>query len=1498
MNTPSSWLPEGREGRRRLLGFAGLCIVATFFEEGLRLEEDSAPSLALLAGLLVGFLGRLPQRHWPLALGLGATAKWATLAFGGSFARVSWELLAASVAAVLANVLSDRASVSSSTPDVTKPVRDVRRFVMVSAVLIPLVVGGLWALGEPEEGFWFSWLWNGMSLGAGIVAAAPLLVFGGVRDPAMVARPVRRQIEAVLTWAVLGGYAWFVVHLEVVHRVGVQFSLLPLVGWVAVRSGIPGAAMAALVVSLVGHTEGMQELRDFTGDRLDMAYAAMLLQIFAALTGVAGLLLAALLAERRRAEEESALSLSQLRSTLESSGDGLLVVDREGRMTICNQRFVEMWRLPPELIAARDDQAMLNHVLAQVAEPRKFLAGVTRLYQDPTAESFDTLLFTDGRVYERYSRPQRLENRIIGRVWSFRDVTARQVAQRAQEAEAARRRILFEHSTDGIVVVDHQLKVVEANSRFAQMLGYPPGEVSRLHVWDWEARWTRDDLESGRWRGSGGERPSHFETRHRRKNGSVFDVEVSIVATDWDALPYSVYVCRDITERKLANLQVAGLKRFYEGILESVQDGIWVAGADHRITYCNRGMVEIAGVGVDQIVGRDVTTEFPVETTGEFLRHYWKAVETLRPRSYEARVVTPMGRPTWQTGWLVPVVEGGRFAGMICTIQDQTERLETARQIKDRETQYRAVVETSADGFMVLDGTGRVLEANAAYVRFSGYSREELLTLSMADLEVPGEDGGSEFARRTEVIAEKGSDLFECDHRTKNGVTWRVEVDASYGDIAEGRWFVFVRDVRRRHRSEALLRARLRLSELSQSLGADFQPLLQATLDEAEAFTGSRIGFFHFVAADQDSLSLQAWSTRTLREACTAEGKGQHYPIRDAGIWVECVKTRRPVIHNDYASTVGRRGLPAGHAPLLREATVPVLRGDRVVAVVGVGNKPVEYTAEDVEVLEILASLAMDMVAQKQAENALRESEELYRTLVLASPDAISVANLEGNVVYTSPKATELFGTQDPERARGRSVLEWVAPSDRERALKAIERLVTEGRFSERQFRLRRENGEEFLGDVNADVVRSADGKPRLLLVITRDATERHELEARLRQAQKMEAVGQLAGGVAHDFNNILTSMIMRLELLRTHGPLAAEVLSGVQEVESEAQRAAGLIRQLLLFSRRSVLQRRRLDCNEVIENLLKMLRRLLGEHIELVFHPRAGLPAVEADSGMLEQVVMNLVVNARDAMPKGGRLRLHTEILEVTEERVRQHPERRPGRWVCFGVADNGCGIEPQHLAHIFEPFFTTKEVGHGTGLGLATVYGIVEQHRGWVEVESEPGKGSLFRIVLPAAENPAPPVPAPATATATATARPAKAPGRIPGGTEGVLLVEDEPMVRQTLGQFLRRLGYRVFEASQGSEALALWTEHQAEVEVLFTDMMMPGGLTGLDLAHRLRVERPDLRVILSSGYSADLVSQSGVMDAGIVYLPKPSPPSEVARLLRTVLDQEAAPPSREAT
>jgi signal transduction histidine kinase/CheY-like chemotaxis protein/HAMP domain-containing protein len=391
------------------------------------------------------------------------------------------------------------------------------------------------------------------------------------------------------------------------------------------------------------------------------------------------------------------------------------------------------------------------------------------------------------------------------------------------------------------------------------------------------------------------------------------------------------------------------------------------------------------------------------------------------------------------------------------------------------------------------------------------------------------------------------------------------------------------------------------------------------------------------------------------------------------------------------------------------------------------------------------------------------------------------------------------------------------------------------------------------------------------------DITDRLSLEAQLRQSQKMESVGQLAAGVAHDFNNMLTVIQGHSGMLLAKAGLAPQSFDSAQAIYFAAERAAGLTRQLLMFSRKNVMQPSLLDLRELVSNMSKMLGRLLGETIRLQFNSPPEIPLIQGDPGMIEQVIMNLAVNARDAMPKGGALSIQTTPVVVDPAYALAHPEARAGSFVCLRVADTGCGMDAATLARVFEPFFTTKEVGKGTGLGLATVYGIVKQHDGWIEVRSEVGCGTTFLIYYPARTGP------------LEAKRPASAlEGQAPCGHETILVVEDERVLRDMAQVILADCGYRVLEAASGREAMEVWRRHSGAIDLLLTDMVMPEGVSGMDLAQKLQAAEPKLKIIFASGYSMDDLDTAFLRDGHASFLQKPYTHVSLAKAVRECLDR----------
>ncbi len=527
--------------------------------------------------------------------------------------------------------------------------------------------------------------------------------------------------------------------------------------------------------------------------------------------------------------------------------------------------------------------------------------------------------------------------------------------------------------------------------------------------------------------------------------------------------------------------------------------------------------------------------------------------------------------------------------------------------------------------------------------------------------------------------------------------------------------------------------------------------------------------------------------------------------------------------------------------------------------------------AQERALKEERAQSAALLKAKEATEHALRRFEAVLEN---ASFVAIQGCDLHGTIVHWNAASEVLFGYSRKEALGARLqdlVLAKKHVAEFEKLLEKVRQ--TSQACPPSEWSVRARSGAERLVYLSAFAIRGERNAIEIFCMEV-DITERKELEIELRQAQKMEAIGQLAGGVAHDFNNILTVIQGNVGLmLEDYADAPAEMIASLEEVAGAANRAANLIRQLLAFGRRQLLNTAPLELNQSVDSLSKMLRRVLGEHIALQVQFSPDRPWIMADPSMVEQIILNLAVNARDAMPNGGTLAVSTALIRVDQEYIRHHPEAREGEFARLSVADTGCGMAESTLNRIFEPFFTTKEMGKGTGLGLATVYGITKQHQGWVEVQSKPGQGAAFSVFFPTCP--------PGKTEAKA------APAIVRGGSETILVVEDEPEVRGLVRDCLRHYGYQVLEAGHGPEALTIWKQHREGIDLVLTDMVMPGGMSGGDLAKKLKQDRGGLRVLFSSGYSDQMAIEGVRLEKGDGYLAKPYDPVKLAIAVRGCLD-----------
>lgn len=779
-----------------------------------------------------------------------------------------------------------------------------------------------------------------------------------------------------------------------------------------------------------------------------------------------------------------------------------------------------------------------------------------------------------------------------------------------------------------------------------------------------------------------------------------------------------------------------------------------------------------------------------------------------------------------------------------------------------------AIISTSMDGFLLVDLTGNILEVNDSYCQLIGFTHEELVRMHIASIDAVLDR--EEVANRVSAIIEVGSLRFESTHRHKNGTLIEVEVSANFSPLNEGVIFSFIRSISQRNLIDKIMSARLRLMEFA--LTHSLSELLRQTLDEAELLTGSCIGFYHFLNADQKMLTLQAWSTKTATMFCKAEGGGSHYPVEQAGVWVDCVHKKKPVIHNDYASLHHKKGMPDGHAAVTRELVVPIFRNNKIVAIMGVGNKPTDYTQQDVDIISTLADLAWDVAVRKRIEEELVQSEDRLSSLIMGANDGIILQDKSGQILIWNHAAERVFGIKAEEIVGQKST---------DRSWKTFTEDGVQLSASEHPSMLALSSGKPVSGTiikveqgentswivVSANPIFKAGEKSPYAVAITfTDITERKKYEEeklqlahQLQQVQKLESLGVLAGGIAHDFNNILSIIIGHCSLAEMDHDQA---WTHIPTIEKAAARAAVLCRQMLTYAGKSDFSLAMINVASVVDEMVQMIKATIAQNIIFKLNLLSDVPPIRGDASQLSQVVMNLIINASEAIGEvQGCVTVSLSKMVVSGESsiIDCLEQAIPiGTYACLEVSDTGCGMSDDVRQRIFEPFYSTKFTGRG--LGLSAVLGIIKAHSGYLSVVSNTGQGTVFAIYLPIGD-----------LGITDEKLPEKPALEEWQGSGTVLLVDDELQVQQVAMAMLENMGFTVMVAANGQEALDLYRSNKSDIILVISDIGMPV-MDGYELFSELKLLKRDLPIIISSGFGDTIVTDRINKDeiAGMVSKP----------------------------
>ena len=1112
------------------------------------------------------------------------------------------------------------------------------------------------------------------------------------------------------------------------------------------------------------------------------------------------------------------------------------------------------------------------------------------------------------------------------------------------QAEEARFRAFVENTSDAFMLHDASGRVIDVNQRSCEQLGYRREELVGMLPTSFDPEVTPAKLEHLLTKSRQGERQS-FQSRHRRKDGSEFPVEVRLTPFVQAGERRIMSVVQDITERTQAEAELKAGERRYRELADAIPQIVWTADGSGAILHINAKVTEYTGLPADNLTGWSWDRVIHPDDLAHTVRDWTAAVQSGVPRDIEFRIRRADGAFRWHITRQVPASDAsGKITTWYGTCTDVEDFKQAEADLRKTSELLRAVADGTTDAVFVKDLEGKYLLFNAAAARFAGKPVSEILGRDDTILFEP-ESARLVMNRDRRVMA---AGVVETEEEALSVAGKLHTFLATKGPYRDERGNIIgligiSTDITQRKQDEQAIRE----SEERHRLLLDSIPAYISYVDADERYRWvNRVYELWYGRPRADIigrsvLELQGDSAYQgmqphMRKALNGEGvRYEHHTQSADGV--------RRIFDTQYIPHLGEQGDILGFYVLVFDVTEERLAqvalreneeryrtlfescGDAVFVLSFTGRicsaNPAAARMTGYSSAELLTMSIGELDSKRDADlvperlQRLRGGETLNFEIVqrrkdgttfpvevvatptrigetdfiLAfdrdisvrkategerdrlwnhSPDPLCIAGYDGKLKQVNPAWTRILGWSSEELV-GRLWSEFVHPDDREAASIAEQKLLHGETLVGFEDRYRCKNGEYRWFSWNA--IPLPDQKT--IFAFVRDITRERLLADQFRQSQKMEAVGRLAGGIAHDFNNLLTVINGYSQLLLDGAPQDDALLEPLQMMHNAGRRAATLTSQLLAFSRKAIVEPKVLDLNSVVESVVGMLRRMIGEDIRLVHELQPGLEPILIDPGQLEQVLMNLAVNARDAMPQGGVLKICTSTGDLPPNVQGEATHLPEGRYVQLSVADTGHGISDEIKAQIFEPFFTTKGLGEGTGLGLATVYGAIQQAGGYVAVESQINQGTTFRIWLPAHRLPLPKSEEKPTVTS-------------PSGMETVLVVEDEQAVRGLVCFVLKKQGYKVLEADSATAAIAVAASYQEPIHLLLTDLVMDD-LGGRALAESMQATRPGISVLFMSGYTEDYVVRRGIENSRDAFLQKPFTPENLAEKIRTVLD-----------